>query len=75
MSEETSKKVNAVIEEIKAIVKEIGEMSEKLDVPKWELLPLLTHREMVILNGQLRDIHEHLDWIQDSLIKRKEAKE
>jgi hypothetical protein len=39
-------------------------------MPIQQLIPIMTHREIVILNGQLRAIHEHLDLIEEREKKR-----
>ena len=57
-------------EDVSKVLKGLERIAEKLDMPLWQLLPLMTHREIVILNSELRAIHQHLHWLCDRLIKR-----
>ena len=50
--------------DLKALVKELKDLAKSVGMPMEKLLPLLTHRELVLINQQLKAVHEHLDMIE-----------
>jgi hypothetical protein len=52
-------------EDLKKIIGELESIAKRLNMPIQQLIPIMTHREIVILNQQLRAIHEHLDMIEE----------
>jgi len=57
-------------EDVSRILKDIERIAKKTDIPLYTLIPILSHREFVIINNQLRQIHEMLDYILAELKKR-----
>ena len=51
-------------EDIQANIKELKDMALEVDLPLEKLLPMLTLRELVLINRQLKAVHEHLDMIE-----------
>ena len=60
-------------EDLKTIIGDMETISKKIDLPLWQLLPIMTHREIVIMNQQLRAIHEHLDMIEERQRKKESS--
>jgi hypothetical protein len=58
-------------EEINNYLENIKKISEKTGISIYILIPLLTLREMIIVNRQLSMIHEHLDWLYEYIEKNK----
>jgi hypothetical protein len=48
-------------EQVESIRKDVAELARKLKISPEKTLSLLSHRELVIMNTQLRAIHEMLD--------------
>lgn len=48
-------------EDLKGILQDLEKIAKKLDIPMWQLLPVMTHREVVILNQQLKAVHDLLE--------------
>ena len=61
-------------EQIELIRKDIAELARKLKISPEKTLNLLSHRELVIANRQLAQIHEHLDLIEGRAGKAKGRK-
>lgn len=57
-------------EDLKAIIEDMERISKEVGISLWQLLPIMTHREIVIMNQQLRAIHEHLDMIEERRRKK-----
>ncbi|PVX27283.1 MAG: hypothetical protein CW716_03115 [Candidatus Bathyarchaeum sp.] len=53
--------IESIEDSIKKIYKELKDISKKTGLKTKELLPLMANRELVIINSQLRVLHEHLD--------------
>lgn len=62
-----------VEKEIKTLFSNIHEMAKKLDLPYKLVLTLLSHRELLIINQQLRQLHEMFDLIYAEKKPHKEA--
>jgi hypothetical protein len=54
-------------EQVKQIRKEVTELAGRLGISPGEALMLLAHRELVIANQQLAQVHEMLDFLYDRL--------
>ena len=54
----------SVKEDVEATIKELRAMAESLDVPLESLILILKYRELVMVNKQLRALHDHCDMIE-----------
>lgn len=61
-------------EQVAAIRADIATLAKKLKISPEATLKLLSHRELVIMNTQLRAVHEHLDLIEGRAGKAKGRK-
>lgn len=61
-------------EQLSRIQEDIRSLARELKIPPREILGLLSHRELVILNTQLRSIHEMLDLLYAEKAKGKGEK-
>lgn len=48
-------------EDLKNILQDLEKIAKSLDMPMWQLLPVMTHREIVILNQQLKAVHDLIE--------------
>jgi hypothetical protein len=53
-----------ILGELRTMLEEVDNISEKLRIPFHDALYLLILRELVILNRQISWIHEHIDKIE-----------
>ncbi|MFZ7137666.1 MAG: hypothetical protein ACOWW1_04535 [archaeon] len=53
----------SIQESLKIIHSQLNELSKKTGIKTKELIPIMTNRELVIINNQLQAMHEHLDKI------------
>ena len=54
----------SVKEDVETTIKELRAMAESLGMPLEQLLHLVTYRELVMVNQQLRALHDHYDMIE-----------
>jgi hypothetical protein len=58
--------------EVEKVISDLEAIAKKLEMPVYELVPVMILREMVILNRQLAYIHEHLDMMEERARKAQE---
>jgi hypothetical protein len=51
-------------QEIKKIRKNLKRISKETGIKMKELIPIMSQRELVLINNQLRAIHEHLEALE-----------
>ena len=64
-------KIMSLVEQVSKIRDEVAGIAAQLGITPEQALRLLTHREIVILNTQLRGIHEMLDLLYGKKAKKK----
>jgi len=69
---EREKELKDLAKAIKRVFHDLEILAKETNLPVWQLVPLVTFRELIILNSQVRSIHEHLDWLYE---QKKETSE
>ena len=69
-----SENIEPIEEAIKKIYQDLKEISKKTGLKTKELLPLMANRELVIINSQLRALHERLDRLDRKSISQTSKK-
>jgi uncharacterized Rmd1/YagE family protein len=69
--ESSEEKIPNLESEVEKIINDLEEIAKKLEMPMYELIPIMILREIVILNRQLKYIHDHLDMIEERVRKAK----
>jgi len=62
---EKERELKVLAKDIKRIFHDLEILAKETNLPVWQLLPLVTFRELIILNTQVGSIHEHLDWLYE----------
>ncbi len=58
-------------EMVKPIQKDVGALAKKLGISPRDALALLSHRELVIINTQLTQLHEMFDLLYGEKVEKK----